>query len=213
MACLLASRGTALATSFWRELDTHPRSAKWRESFWGTSLPSQYASQQAAAGVGNADACLIFIRPPPGDQELLRMPKSFCIGKERVHISRPRQRGLLTPHTQPATADGQVVTHRGGPRSITIRQREQRPARRTATAEPTVAASTAAAPAAGTGHPGQLRPASAVRQFPVPVDGAPVSLAGQRLRGPVVPGHLVGAPVRMTGVPALGPLAVQSCGS
>jgi len=62
-------------------------------------LPTQYASQQAAAGVDNADACLIFIRPPPGDQELLRMPRSFCIGDERVHISRPGQRRLSTPHT------------------------------------------------------------------------------------------------------------------
>ncbi len=68
-------------------------------------LPTQYASQQAAAGVGNADACLIFIRPSPGDQELIRMPRSFCIGDERVHISRPGQRGLSTPHTQPATTD------------------------------------------------------------------------------------------------------------
>ncbi len=50
-------------------------------------LPTQYASQQAGTGVGNADACLIFIRPPPGDQEPLRMPRSFCIGDERVHIS------------------------------------------------------------------------------------------------------------------------------
>ena len=103
-------------------------------------LPTQYASQQAAAGVGNADACLIFIRPPPGDQQLLRMPKSFCIGEDRVHISRPGQRGLSTPHTQPAIADSQVVTHREGPRSIRIRQREQRAARQTAAAEPTAAA-------------------------------------------------------------------------
>ena len=117
-------------------------------------LPTQYASQQAAAGVGNADACLIFIRPPPGDQELTRMPRSFCIGDERVHISRPGQRGLSTPHTQPAIADSQVVTHREGPRSIRIRQREQRAARQTAAAaaEPTVAA-----PTAGTGYPGQSR--------------------------------------------------------
>ena len=103
-------------------------------------LPTQYASQQAATGVGNADACLIFIRPPPGDQELLRMPRSFCIGDERVHISRPGHRGLSTPHTQPATADSQVVTHREGPRSIRIRQREQRAARQTAAAEPIAAA-------------------------------------------------------------------------
>ena len=119
-------------------------------------LPTQYASQQAAAGVGNADACLIFIRPPPGDQELIRMPRSFCIGDERVHISRPGQRGLSTPHTQPATADSQVVTHREGPRSIRIRQREQRAARQTAAAQPT-----AAPPTAGTGIPGQARLASA----------------------------------------------------
>ncbi len=79
-------------------------------------LPTQYASQQAAAGVGNADACLIFIRPPPGDRELLRMPKSFRIGEERIHISRPGQR--LPTHTQPLTADSQVVTHREGPRTI-----------------------------------------------------------------------------------------------
>lgn len=103
-------------------------------------LPTQYASQQAATGVGNADACLIFIRPPPGDQELSRMPRSFCIADERVHISRPGQRGLSTPHTQPATADSQVVTHREGPRSIRIRQREQRAARQTAAAEPIAAA-------------------------------------------------------------------------
>ena len=118
-------------------------------------LPDQYASQQAAAGVGNADACLIFIRPPPDDQELSRMLNSFCIGEERIHISRPGQRGFLTPHTQPAMADSQVVTHRGGPRSIRIRQREQRAAGRTGTAEPTFAASTVAAPTAGTGHPGK----------------------------------------------------------
>ena len=55
------------------------------------------------------------------------------------------------------------MTHRGGPRSIRIRQREQRAARRTATAEPTVAA-----PTAGTGHPGQVRPASAGQAFPGP---------------------------------------------
>ena len=61
-------------------------------------LPTQYTSQQAAGGVSNADACLIFIRPPPGDRELLRMPKSFRIGEVRIHISRPGQRPAT--HTQ-----------------------------------------------------------------------------------------------------------------
>ena len=64
MACLLASRGAASASSSCPELDTHLRSAQWGESFmW--DLPTQYASQQAAGGTGNADACLIFIRPQP----------------------------------------------------------------------------------------------------------------------------------------------------
>jgi len=48
------------------------------------------------------------------------------------------------------------VTHREGPRSIRIRQREQRAARQTAAAQPT-----AAPPTAGTGIPGQARLASA----------------------------------------------------
>ena len=47
-------------------------------------LPTQYASQEAAAGVGNAEACLMSIWPPPGDQELLCMPRSFRIGEERM---------------------------------------------------------------------------------------------------------------------------------
>jgi len=46
MDCLLASHGTALAISFFLELATHLRSAQWRESSWGTSLPSMPASRQ-----------------------------------------------------------------------------------------------------------------------------------------------------------------------
>ena len=56
-------------------------------------LPFHYASQSAAAGVGNADACLIYIRAPPLDAQLSRLPRSFLIGDEKVHISLPGQRG------------------------------------------------------------------------------------------------------------------------
>ena len=58
-------------------------------------LPFHYASQSAAAGVGNAVACLIYIRAPPLDAQLLRLPRSFLIGDEKVHISLPGQRGNL----------------------------------------------------------------------------------------------------------------------
>ena len=153
-------------------------------------LPTQYASQQAAAGVGNADACLIYVRPPPGDRELLRLPKSFCIGEDRIQISRPGQRGLVAPHTQPLTADSQVVTHREGPRSIRTRQREQRAARRAAAAEPRPAAPTAGPPrrdpprpppASAIGpspahimrHPGPGNRAAAAAPIPSPGTGSP----------------------------------------
>ena len=40
-------------------------------------LPFHYASQLAAAGVGNAYACLIYIRAPPLDAQLSRLPRSL----------------------------------------------------------------------------------------------------------------------------------------
>ncbi len=48
----------------------------------------------------NADACLRFIR----DRELFRMPKSFRVGEERVHIFRPGP--LHSPVLQPDPSHG-----------------------------------------------------------------------------------------------------------
>ena len=166
-------------------------------------LPSQYASQRAAAGVGNADACLIYIRTPPGDQELLRMPKSFCIGEERVHISRPGQRGMMTHHTQPVTADSQVVTHREGPRSIRVRQRVQRAARRASAAEPSQAALTARQASAPGAAAGPLRRGTAPGAEAL---GSALGAADNRL----APG--TAAPGLAPGAAAPTPLAIDSRG-
>ena len=160
-------------------------------------LPTQYASQQAAGGVGNADACLMFIRPPPGDRELLRMPKSFRIGEDRIHISRPGQR--LATHTQPLTADSQVVTHREGPRTIRTRQRVQRAARRAAAAEPSHAAPTArptrCSPASGAAIPQSPAPiAGSLRWEPAPGAAAPIPAPEAAAPGPPAPDSRVPGP-------------------
>ena len=163
-------------------------------------LPSQFASQQAAAGVGNVDACLSFIRPPPEDQQLLRMPKSLCIVEQRIHISRPGQRGLITPHTQQQhAADSQVVTHREGPRSIRIRQREQR------AGSQTDSCSRAQLPRQqGPGFPVPNDRLWPVRHLPVQVGRPPVFLTELQVVGPL-------RPHQTAGLPALRLLPVESC--
>ncbi|CAL5220709.1 g2765 [Coccomyxa viridis] len=169
-------------------------------------LPTQYASQQAAGGVGNADACLIFIRPPPGDRELLRMPKSFRIGEDRIHISRPGQR--LATHTQPLKADSQVVTHREGPRTIRTRQRVQRAARRAAAAEPSrpapAARPTRCSPFSGAAIPQSPTPtAGSLRWDPAPGAAAPSPAPEAAAPGPPAPDSRVpGSHSRATGTRA-----------
>lgn len=93
-------------------------------------LPAHVASQQPAARVGNADACLIYVRPLLADHRLSRLPKSFMVGEDRVQISRPGQQGLMPSQVQPASAGSHAVTLREGPRPIRTRQRAQRAARR-----------------------------------------------------------------------------------
>ena len=95
-------------------------------------LPAHVASQQPAARVGNADACLIYVRPLLADHRLSRLPKSFMVGEDRVQISRPGQQGLMPSQGQPASAGSHAVTLREGPRPIRTRQRAQRAARRAA---------------------------------------------------------------------------------
>ncbi len=94
-------------------------------------LPAHVARQQPAARFGNADVCLIYVRPLLADHRLSRVPMSFMIGKGRVQISRPGQRGLMPSQVQPASAGRHVVTLREGPREgpIRPRQRVQRAAR------------------------------------------------------------------------------------
>ena len=95
-------------------------------------LPAHVASQQPAARVGNADACLIYVRPLLADHRFSRLPKSFMVGEDRVQISRPGQQGLMPSQVQPASAGSHAVTLREGPRPIRTRQRAQRAARRAA---------------------------------------------------------------------------------
>ena len=168
-------------------------------------LPTQNASQQAAGGVGNADACLIFIRPPPGDREPLRMPKNFHIGEDRIHISRPGQRPAT--HTQPLTADSQIVTHREGPRTIRTRQRVQRAARRAAAAEPR-----ASRPAPAAGPPdAALLQGLPFRSHLHPQPGPSVGSLLQGLQLPVLRLQIVGFPAHIARQPVLGPRSARSC--
>ncbi len=70
-------------------------------------LPTQYASQQAAGGVGNADACLIFIWPPPGDWDLgqLGLASEYSVQPDELpqpspaHQMQPYFRGCHSPVT------------------------------------------------------------------------------------------------------------------
>ena len=91
-------------------------------------LSAHVASQQPAARFGNADVCLIYVRPLLADHRLSRLPKSFMVGEDRVQISRPGQRGLMPSQVQPASAGSHVVTLKEGPRPIRPRQRVQRAA-------------------------------------------------------------------------------------
>ena len=131
------------------------------------------------------------------------MPKSFNVGEERVHISRPGQR--LATHTQPLTADSQVVTHREGPRTIRTRQRVQRAARRAAAAEPSPAASAArpirCSPTPGAATPRSAAPiAGSLRWGPAPGAAAPVPAPGAAAPGPPAPDSRVpGSFSRATG--------------
>ena len=86
-------------------------------------LPSQFASQRAAAGIGNADACLYSSGHLLGTSSSHACRRSFCLGGEDTHLSAWPERPNHTSHT--AAADSQVVTHREGPRSIRIRQKER----------------------------------------------------------------------------------------
>ena len=103
MACLLASRGVASGSSSCPELDTHLR----RVYGGGGDLPTQYASQQAAGGVGNADACLILIWPPPGDWDLgqLGLASEYSVQPDELpqpspaHQMQPYFRGCHSPVT------------------------------------------------------------------------------------------------------------------
>ena len=88
-------------------------------------LPAHVASQQPAARVGNADACLIDVRPLLADHRLSRLPKSFIVGEDRVQIARPGQQGLMPSQVQPASAGSHAVTLREGPRPMRTRQRAQ----------------------------------------------------------------------------------------
>ena len=73
-------------------------------------LPTHVASQQPAARVGNADACLIYVRPLLADHRFSRLPRSFMVGEDRVQISGPGQQGLMPSQVQPASADSHAVT-------------------------------------------------------------------------------------------------------
>ena len=85
-------------------------------------LPAHVASQQPAARVGNADACLIYLRPPQVDQRLSCLPRSFIVGEDRVQISRPGQRGLMPPQEQSAPAGNHAVSLREELKPIRTRQ-------------------------------------------------------------------------------------------
>ena len=119
-------------------------------------LPAHVASQQPAARVGNADACLISLRPPQADQRLSRLPRSFMVGEDRVWISRPGQRGLMPSQGQSASAlSGAVSISRQprcdtneGSRPIRTRQRAQRAARGAAQLPEHAASRSAAQPGA-----------------------------------------------------------------
>ena len=95
-------------------------------------LPAHVANQQPAARVGNADVCLIYLHPLRADQRLLRLPRSFMVGEDRVQIYRPGQRGLMPSQGQSASAGSLAVTQREVSRPIRTRQRAQRAARRAA---------------------------------------------------------------------------------
>ena len=138
-------------------------------------LPFHYASQSAAAGVGNADACLIYIRAPPLYAQLSRLPRSFLIGDEKVHISLPGQRGTSSIATAPASAAAaaavsEAVTYREGPRHIRIRQRGERAARRSAAAPSSAAPRPAAQPQQSLSQ--SAAPSSALQNIEAAVAGS-----------------------------------------
>ena len=120
-------------------------------------LPAHVASQQPAARVGNADACLIYVRPLLADHRLSRLPKSFMVGEDRVQISRPGQQGLMPSQAQPASAGSHVVTLREGPRPIRTRQRAQQVARSAAQMPQSDSGRTAQLPEPATRRAAQAR--------------------------------------------------------
>ena len=96
-------------------------------------LPARFSGCHAAAGVGNSDACLVYIAAPAADRRLTQLPRYFFVGTEKVFISRPGQlkqppAGLSSqqPSSQPAPSTSPSAS---GPRLIRVRQRTSAAAR------------------------------------------------------------------------------------